>query len=49
MSIQKTTSKTIYIFVTASILAIMALAYLFRPPLDKRVRRPHAIDPHSQQ
>jgi hypothetical protein len=46
MSTRKTTSKAIYIFVSASILAILALAYLFRPPFDshRRARR----SPESQ-
>ena len=49
MSTGKTTSKTIYIFVTASILAILVLAYLFRPPLDKRVqRRPRVTEQLNQ-
>lgn len=47
MSTSKTTSKTIYIFVVASILAILALAYLFRPPLDNVKRR--ARDPQTQK
>lgn len=47
MSTRKTTSKTIYIFVLASILGILVLAYLFRPPLalDKRSRRTHGSEP----
>lgn len=48
MPTSKTTSKTIYIFVVASILAILALAYLFRPPLDnvKRTRRAPQTQEH---
>jgi hypothetical protein len=46
MSTRRTTSKTIYIFVTASILAILALAYLFMPPIDS-IKRPRR-DPQRQ-
>jgi hypothetical protein len=48
MSTSKTTSKTIYIFVVASILAILVLAYLFRPPLDN-VKRARPAPQSSEQ
>lgn len=33
---RKTSSKTIFIFVVASIIALLALAWMFRPPLKKK-------------
>jgi hypothetical protein len=33
---RKTSSKTVFIFVVGSIIALLALAWMFRPPFRKR-------------
>jgi hypothetical protein len=37
---RKTSSKTVFIFVVASIALLLALAWMFRPPFRKRASAP---------
>jgi hypothetical protein len=37
---RRTSSKTIFIFVIGSIVALLALAWLFRPPIRKKQNAP---------
>ena len=44
---KKTTAKTVYLFVLASILVILGLAYLFKPPPRSKVAPASTREPTS--